>query len=95
MCYSLICASTDISGVPGTGKTATVHAVVRELKRMAEQNVRSLPFRFGLEYSSYYDSLVGQGKACHLTLGFGTSFAVIRDCPQLYNICWRTTTRSL
>jgi origin recognition complex subunit 1 len=32
-------SSTDISGVPGTGKTATVHAVVRELKRMAEQNV--------------------------------------------------------
>ena len=30
----------DISGVPGTGKTATVHAAVRELKRMAEQNVR-------------------------------------------------------
>jgi origin recognition complex subunit 1 len=28
-----------ISGVPGTGKTATVHAVVRELKRMAEDNV--------------------------------------------------------
>lgn len=28
----------DISGVPGTGKTATVHAVVRELKRMAENN---------------------------------------------------------
>ncbi|KAF9463967.1 P-loop containing nucleoside triphosphate hydrolase protein [Collybia nuda] len=25
-----------ISGVPGTGKTATVHAIVRELKRMAE-----------------------------------------------------------
>lgn len=34
---------SDISGVPGTGKTATVHAVVRELKRMAESNVRSLP----------------------------------------------------
>jgi Cdc6-like AAA superfamily ATPase len=32
----------DISGVPGTGKTATVHAVVRELKHMAEQNVWSL-----------------------------------------------------
>jgi origin recognition complex subunit 1 len=29
----------DISGVPGTGKTATVHAIVRELKRMAEDNV--------------------------------------------------------
>jgi origin recognition complex subunit 1 len=29
----------DISGVPGTGKTATVHAVVRELKRMAERGV--------------------------------------------------------
>ncbi|EAU91735.2 replication control protein 1 [Coprinopsis cinerea okayama7 len=27
-----------ISGVPGTGKTATVHTVVRELKRMAEAN---------------------------------------------------------
>jgi Cdc6-like AAA superfamily ATPase len=32
----------DIPGVPGTGKTATVHAVVRELKRMAESNVCSL-----------------------------------------------------
>jgi Cdc6-like AAA superfamily ATPase len=31
----------DISGVPGAGKTATVHAVVRELKQMAEQNVYS------------------------------------------------------
>lgn len=31
---------SDISGVPGTGKTATVHAVVRELKRMAENGVR-------------------------------------------------------
>jgi origin recognition complex subunit 1 len=29
----------DISGVPGTGKTATVHAIVRELKRMAEESV--------------------------------------------------------
>ena len=37
----------DISGVPGTGKTATVHAVVRELKRMAESNVRCFPvYRF-------------------------------------------------
>lgn len=35
----------DISGVPGTGKTATVHAVVRELKRMAESNVRNPPAR--------------------------------------------------
>ncbi|KAJ2973019.1 hypothetical protein NUW54_g12146 [Trametes sanguinea] len=34
-----------ISGVPGTGKTATVHAVVRELKRMAEQNEAN-PFAF-------------------------------------------------
>ena len=32
-------SSADISGVPGAGKTATVHPVVRELKRMAEQNV--------------------------------------------------------
>lgn len=29
----------DISGVPGTGKTATVHTVIRELKRMAEESV--------------------------------------------------------
>ena len=35
----ILIARSDISGVPGTGKTATVHAVVRELKRMAEQNV--------------------------------------------------------
>jgi Cdc6-like AAA superfamily ATPase len=35
---------TDISGVPGTGKTATVHAVVRELRRMAENGVRSADF---------------------------------------------------
>jgi origin recognition complex subunit 1 len=34
----------DISGVPGTGKTATVYAIVRELKRMAEENVRHSPF---------------------------------------------------
>ncbi|KAG6334745.1 hypothetical protein ID866_4346 [Astraeus odoratus] len=34
-----------ISGVPGTGKTATVHAVVRELKRMAESG-ESNPFTY-------------------------------------------------
>ncbi|KAJ7040302.1 P-loop containing nucleoside triphosphate hydrolase protein [Mycena alexandri] len=34
-----------ISGVPGTGKTATVHAVVRELKRMAECNETN-PFTY-------------------------------------------------
>ncbi|KAJ6513258.1 P-loop containing nucleoside triphosphate hydrolase protein [Mycena sanguinolenta] len=34
-----------ISGVPGTGKTATVHAVVRELKRMAENNEMN-PFTY-------------------------------------------------
>ncbi|KAF8134480.1 P-loop containing nucleoside triphosphate hydrolase protein [Boletus edulis] len=34
-----------ISGVPGTGKTATVHAVVRELKRMAE-NGETIPFTY-------------------------------------------------
>lgn len=33
--------------MPGTGKTATVHAVVRELKRMAENNVCSLLFSTG------------------------------------------------
>ena len=44
--YSLCAtyASTDIAGVPGTGKTATVHAVVRELKRMAEQSVSWVGF---------------------------------------------------
>ena len=29
----------DIAGVPGTGKTATVHAVVKELRRKAEDGV--------------------------------------------------------
>ena len=32
-------ANEDIAGVPGTGKTATVHAVVKELKRKAEDGV--------------------------------------------------------
>jgi len=32
----------DIAGVPGTGKTATVHAVVKELKRKAEDGVSGL-----------------------------------------------------
>ncbi|KAL0955101.1 hypothetical protein HGRIS_004017 [Hohenbuehelia grisea] len=34
-----------ISGVPGTGKTATVHAVIRELKRLAEDNETN-PFNY-------------------------------------------------
>ncbi|KAG2154009.1 P-loop containing nucleoside triphosphate hydrolase protein [Suillus clintonianus] len=34
-----------ISGVPGTGKTATVHAIIRELKRMAENNETN-PFTY-------------------------------------------------
>ncbi|KAF8513451.1 P-loop containing nucleoside triphosphate hydrolase protein [Hysterangium stoloniferum] len=34
-----------ISGVPGTGKTATVHAVVRELRAMAERSEAS-PFTY-------------------------------------------------
>lgn len=29
----------DISGVPGTGKTATVHTIIRELKNMAKNSV--------------------------------------------------------
>jgi len=32
----------DISGVPGTGKTATVHTIIRELKSMAENSVRKV-----------------------------------------------------
>lgn len=34
----------DIAGVPGTGKTATVHAVVKELKRKAEDGVSVFSF---------------------------------------------------
>jgi len=37
--FLLLSPSLDISGVPGTGKTATVHTVIRELKRMAKSNV--------------------------------------------------------
>ena len=39
-CTLLLQPPTDISGVPGTGKTATVHRIVRELKHMAERSVR-------------------------------------------------------
>ena len=31
--------NADISGILGTGKTATLHAIVRQLKRMAESGV--------------------------------------------------------
>lgn len=40
--------NTDISGVPGTGKTATVHAIVRELKRMAEESVHPIHIFFSI-----------------------------------------------
>ena len=33
----------DISGVPGTGKTATIHTIIRELKTMATNNVGVYP----------------------------------------------------
>ncbi|KAG5338844.1 hypothetical protein C0989_006009 [Termitomyces sp. Mn162] len=60
----------DISGVPGTGKTATVHAVVRQLKRMAE-NSETNPFTYveinGLKipeppaaYNVLWENLSGQ-----------------------------------
>ncbi|KZP17716.1 P-loop containing nucleoside triphosphate hydrolase protein [Athelia psychrophila] len=59
-----------ISGVPGTGKTATVHAIVRELKRMAEQSETN-PFTYveinGLklpEPSAAY-SLLWEGVSGH------------------------------
>lgn len=35
----VVLTCVDIAGVPGTGKTATVHAVVKELKRKAEDGV--------------------------------------------------------
>lgn len=42
----------DIAGVPGTGKTATVHAVVKELKRKAEDGVSTTRV-FLLSYSFF------------------------------------------
>ncbi|KAK2459901.1 hypothetical protein APHAL10511_008101 [Amanita phalloides] len=59
-----------ISGVPGTGKTATVHAVIRELKRMAEDNETD-PFTYveinGLRISepSAAYSLLWEGVSGH------------------------------
>ena len=38
-------ACSDISGQPGTGKTATVHAVVRELRQKA-QDLEIPPFEY-------------------------------------------------
>ncbi|KAJ7475094.1 P-loop containing nucleoside triphosphate hydrolase protein [Mycena galericulata] len=70
-----------ISGVPGTGKTATVHAVVRELKRMAECNETN-PFTYveinGLRipeptaaYSLLWEGVSGHdiAKEGHLRIG--------------------------
>jgi origin recognition complex subunit 1 len=62
--------TTDIAGVPGTGKTATVHAVVKELKRRAEDG-EIAPFSYveinGLKipspahaYSVLWEEISGQ-----------------------------------
>ena len=48
-------ASSDISGVSGTGKTATVHNVVKELKGMVENSVFDF-FVPGI-YISLYQSI--------------------------------------
>ncbi|KAL1730392.1 P-loop containing nucleoside triphosphate hydrolase protein [Schizophyllum commune] len=70
-----------ISGTPGTGKTATVHAVVRELKRMAEASETN-PFTYveinGLKvpepaaaYSLLWEAVSGHdvAKEGHLRVG--------------------------
>ena len=43
----------DISGVPGTGKTATVHRIVRELKRMAERNASITSIYYMFSYLTF------------------------------------------
>ena len=40
----LLTPCLDISGVPGTGKTATVHTVIRELKRMGPKQCELVDF---------------------------------------------------
>ena len=63
---------TDISGTPGTGKTATVHAVVRTLKRLSARGLTN-PFTYvevnGLRlpepnaaYGVVWDALCGGGN---------------------------------
>ena len=42
----LRCCVTDIAGVPGTGKTATVHAAIKQLRVRAEEGV-------SFQYSSH------------------------------------------
>ncbi|KAF5376959.1 hypothetical protein D9615_007258 [Tricholomella constricta] len=70
-----------ISGVPGTGKTATVHAVVRQLKRMAENN-ETYPFTYveinGLKipeppaaYNLLWEGVSGHDVAKHGHLRIG------------------------
>ena len=44
-CHILICSCLYISGVPGTGKTATVHEVVRSLNESREEGIVS-DFKF-------------------------------------------------
>ena len=44
-CFVLICSCLYISGVPGTGKTATVHEVVRSLNESREEGIVS-DFKF-------------------------------------------------
>ncbi|KAJ6581316.1 P-loop containing nucleoside triphosphate hydrolase protein [Mycena capillaripes] len=78
-----------ISGVPGTGKTATVHAVVRELKRMAECNETN-PFSYveinGLRipeptaaYSLLWEAVSGHdvAKEGHMRIGAKESLKLL------------------
>jgi Cdc6-like AAA superfamily ATPase len=37
--FADVSVTPDIAGVPGTGKTATVHAVVKQLTKRAEEGV--------------------------------------------------------
>ncbi|KAF8757033.1 P-loop containing nucleoside triphosphate hydrolase protein [Rhizoctonia solani] len=84
----LLISSKDISGLPGTGKTATVHAVIRELKGMAMRNEIS-PFSYveinGLRipepsaaYALLWEAISGHDAAQHGHLSISSKEALRR-----------------
>ncbi|ELU42571.1 replication control protein 1 [Rhizoctonia solani AG-1 IA] len=77
-----------ISGLPGTGKTATVHAVIRELKGMAMRNVNRIQSVSGFNanhssgnhaaYALLWEAISGHDAAQHGHLSISSKEALRR-----------------
>jgi len=85
--------NADISGVPGTGSTATLHAVARQLKRMAEFGVsRDSSTSSCLTLTYVFRKKIHSGKVSpgttfrHWSAGKLEGFGAV---PQRWRESWR------